>query len=508
VFLPTWPIDRLRRRLRLGAFQPGRRREPAILLVREERSKQLVACACSHSHSHGVQAGMTLAHARALLGQVPVIEAAHEPERDAMALHRLASWAMRFTPLVAPDPADGLLLDVSGCEQLYHSERRMLNAIGNALDRLGFANRLCCAGTIGCAWAVARFGTQARMTIATGDELDALAPLPIEALRVDTETIDALHEVNVDRISQVLAISRLELATRFNPTLLQRMDQALGDSAEVIDAIEPGEPVIAERIFDGAVTNLEAMFIVTRELIDNVRDALVRQACGATQVELTITRLDATPIRIGCRLSRPSRDAAHLFSLLKNKVEAMNMGYGVERMALAVKVSQRVAHRQHVAFVDDASESPADRAAGELIDTLTHRLGADRAVRLRTVESHLPERSAVRIPAASSSESPQAAGALVDADRPSLLLTSPEAIDVMAVSPEGPPIWMRWRGAEHRIVHSIGPERIHPEWWRSGKDGSANQWRDYYKVQDESGRWLWIFRGQQAARWFAHGEWA
>jgi hypothetical protein len=31
--------------------------------------------------------------------------------------------------------------------------------------------------------------------------------------------------------------------------------------------------------------------------------------------------------------------------------------------------------------------------------------------------------------------------------------------------------------------------------------------RDYYRVQDEAGLWLWVFRRLDTGRWFVHGLW-
>jgi len=37
---------------------------------------------------------------------------------------------------------------------------------------------------------------------------------------------------------------------------------------------------------------------------------------------------------------------------------------------------------------------------------------------------------------------------------------------VIAVTPDGPPYRIAWRGAVHEVVRAIGPERIAGEWWR------------------------------------------
>ena len=75
------------------------------------------------------------------------------------------------------------------------------------------------------------------------------------------------------------------------------------------------------------------------------------------------------------------------------------------------------------------------------------------------------------------------------------------------MTPEGPPSWFRWRGVEQRVTGSAGPERLAMEWWRQER-GQPPFSRDYFKVQDEHGRWLWIYRIVESRRWFVHGLWA
>jgi hypothetical protein len=109
---------------------------------------------------------MDLVHARALLpdGQAErAIVTEHKPQRDAKALEKLALWATRFSPIVAVEEGlehrepDGLMLDITGCEHLFGGEAALIAHLMRAVERLGFTCRAAGAGTVGCAWAVARF---------------------------------------------------------------------------------------------------------------------------------------------------------------------------------------------------------------------------------------------------------------------------------------------------------------------------------------------------------------
>ncbi len=93
--------------------------------------------------------------------------------------------------------------------------------------------------------------------------------------------------------------------------------------------------------------------------------------------------------------------------------------------------------------------------------------------------------------------------------RPVRLFADPERIDdVWAVIPDGPPARFRWRSRTHSVARAEGPERIAMEWWRIG---GAHLTRDYFRVEDDAGLRLWLYRdglyGQEAQRpsWFVHG---
>ena len=62
------------------------------------------------------------------------------------------------------------------------------------------------------------------------------------------------------------------------------------------------------------------------------------------------------------------------------------------------------------------------------------------------------------------------------------------------------------------MTRYTGPERIAPEWW---KDRPGTRLRDYFKIEDQTGRRIWLYReglhedGRGGdPRWFVHGMFA
>ena len=129
---------------------------PPLVVTGKRGNAELIVAVDEAAERLGLAPGLALAQARAMH---PAIEAVEEDtEADSELLESIADWCLRYTPLVACDAPDGLLLDITGCAHLYGGERALIADLGRRLDRAGFAYRLAVAGTIGAAWATAHYG--------------------------------------------------------------------------------------------------------------------------------------------------------------------------------------------------------------------------------------------------------------------------------------------------------------------------------------------------------------
>jgi len=518
-----WSIDlrRRRHRRRAGDDPPDASAE-ALLLVRKESAREIVIDRCALAASAGVRRGMTVASARALLPVDGVRAEEEDPEGDQRALRALAEWAGRFSPAVATDGADGLLMDITGCERLFRGERRLVNRVAAALANLGFTARVASASAYGCAWGVARYGRRKTSLVPCGKERAALANLPVAALRLEQEIAEALLEVGVERVGELLDLPRSMIPARFGSETLLRIDQALGEAIEVIEALRPAGPVEAARLFDGPVRDAGVVERRTRALLDEICAALLARESGAGRLEIRLKRAGLEDALLDASLSRASREARHLWGLLAPKFERVHLGHGVEEITLRAQRIERLPHRQSERWVSNMNRGGAGigaherRAVGELLDGLAARLGRERVLRLEPASSHLPERATRLRPLDDASVFFGARrrveeSAIASQERPTILLERAERAEAVSIAPDGPPVRLRWRGDE-RIIHAaIGPERLAPAWWWSGDEragATRTGTRDYFRVCDEGGRWLWVFREIETGRWFVHGLWA
>ena len=92
--------------------------------------------------------------------------------------------------------------------------------------------------------------------------------------------------------------------------------------------------------------------------------------------------------------------------------------------------------------------------------------------------------------------------------RPVRLLDRPEPVKVVAMMPDHPPAMIRWRHYNWTVLRATGPERIGPRWWDPKRTDRLS--RDYYRVEVEDGRRLWLCREGLVERgdevsWFIYG---
>ena len=516
VWLPRWPI------LRFFAAQakntnPAHPIDPALpfVLAATAAGGPRIVALNEAAEAAGLARGEPLADARAKAEflQVRPLEAA----ADAAGLNRLALWATRYTPTASPwneeNSADGFFLDIEGAAHLFGGEEALLADLAERLQGFGLPARLAVADTPGAAWALARFHPDPCCILQSGAQAQALAPLPIEALRLLPETGTALRRLGLKTVGTLLDKPRAPFSARFPTELLRRLDQALGRSEE------PLVPVVHPPVYHSLRYLLEPVFTqaaviaLASRLMQNLVHVLTRDDVGARALRLSLYRVDGEARTVDIALTLPTRSVAHVMRMLDLKLDKLaatqDAGFGFEALGLAVTRAEPIPARQATLTAIDEDADRTERCAA-LVDALRQRLGPHSVRCFAAMASHLPERAEV-LEAVSDSSSPASQAMNVHdlQTRPLLLLPQAEPAEVTALIPDGPPRRFRWRGTSYEVAGAQGPERIGAEWWRR-----QDLTRDYFLVEDADGQRFWLFReglyGREtaAARWFVHGLFA
>ena len=536
---------------------------PVVLTV-EGTHGLLIHAATRAAAERGARPGARLTDARALDPALVAVPA--NPEGDTALVQRLAKWAGRWSPLVEVDGADGLRLDVTGVAHLFDGEQGLVKDVRRRFAQFGLTSRIAIAPTAAAAWALARFpsprrgeGDSAKLSGARGisanqpgrtpspcplpagerELVEHLRPLHVSALRLDMDTARTLERLGLKTIGALMDVPRLSLARRFRGAedVVDALDRALGRKAEPLIAAPDNLPPRAALRLEEPAVHPEAAPQALERLIPDLVRQLQERHLGARRLSLEGFRVDGSVATATIATAIASREANHLRRLLADKAAALDPEFGFDAFALVADWTEELDAAQE-SLVEEPS---GDRELARLVDRLTVRLGPRAVRRPQTFESHLPERASGWVAAVSSSLRAQLVGrgiihqrvngggvgvkplhhstsssgppprplAREELTRPQRLLDRPEAIDVIYATPEGMPRRFVWRWAVHDISRVEGPERIAPEWWRQP---SSARLRDYYRVEDASGRRYWIYRegligdGRGGApNWFIHG---
>jgi protein ImuB len=480
-------------------------RQPALsdvpfIVVAKDRGRLVITAANILAENQGVTVGMAAADAKAIIPGLQVID--DRPGQAAKLLKALGEWCIRYSPIIAIDLPDGLILDVSGCAHLWGSERAYLKEIVTRLRSKGYDVRAAMADTVGTAWAISRFG-QVTPIIESGGQATALLPLPPAALRLEPTVLQRLQKLGLYQVSSFIRMPRSVLRRRFGESLLLRLGQALGQEDEVITPLQVVQPYQERLPCLEPICTATGIEIAIQRLLEMLCNRLREEGKGIRTAILKGYRIDGKIVQAAIGTNRASHSIHHLFKLFELKIAAIEPALGIELFVLEAPKVEDVPHIQEALWAGKPGLD--DLGVAELLDKIGGKMGAATIHRYLPDEHHWPERS-IR-PALSLREKP-AATWRNDKPRPTRLLTRPEPIEVSAPVPDYPPMLFRYKGKVHHIKKADGPERIEREWWL--EDGDH---RDYYNVEDEHGQRYWLFRlghyaGGQGNQWFLHGFFA
>jgi protein ImuB len=476
-------------------------KELPFIFAAPVRNRAVVTAANPLAEAQGVTAGMPVADAKAIVTDLQIID--DIPGQAAKLLNALGEWCIRYSPLIAADLPDGLILDVTGCTHLWGSERDYLKEIVTRLRSKGYDVRGAMADTVGTAWAVARFGRISPI-IKPGQQMDALLTLPPAALRLEPLVLERLQKLGFYKINSFLAIGRSVLRRRFGEGFLLRLNQALGNEDEPLQFLQPIEPYSERLPCLEAIRTATGIEIAIQTLLKNLCRRLQSEGMGVRTAILKCYRVDGHMVTADIGTNRASHDSHHLFKLFELKIPTIEPALGIELFTLDAPKVEEVEPEQEVLWLPEGC-GLADTHLAELLDRLANKIGADRIHRYLPQEHYWPERSVK--PTISLKERPATAWR-TDRPRPSLLLPRPERIEVTSLIPDYPPMLFIYQNKTHKIKKADGPERIEREWWLD-----EGEHRDYYQVEDEKGQRYWLFRsghysGDQSGQWFIHGFFA
>ena len=580
---------------RLAAERALRLRRDALDLpfaVVQDRARALILSSLNQAaEAAGLTRGQALRDATAMCPDLVTYSA--DPQAEAAFLTHLRRWAGKFSPWVAEESPESLIIDLTGCSHLFGGEAVLLAQVEGDCAALGLTVRAGIADTPGAAWALARFAGQGGGTgTRSGDDIaqearatrsraakrrnwekggtlpiggramptprgaiaphgqmkEALAPLPLAALRLPPAVIESFTRLGLHRVRDILDLPRAAVARRFGVDTVRRLDQALGIEPEPVSPAAAPLHFAARLTFPDPIGTRDDISAGVDRLLPPLCARLVARGHGARRLRLQAFRSDGQVQVVEVTLARPAAQADRMRPLLALKYDSIDPGFGIDCLRLEAVLTETLSAVQHsgplgqhgtatgpsvqrapfpapslapslaatalpplqpnllpVAPVPPTPSLPSDdEAMADLIGKLGARLSSEAITRTHPTSSHLPEKVSMLMAAAWADPWP-GPWPRPTGQRP-LVLFPPEPVS--APEDSMPPSHFRWRRRDLATRAAIGPERILPEWWFDMPDW-RNGPRDYWRIEAETGERLWMYFAHGADKtggWFCHGQ--
>jgi len=292
----------------------------------------------------------------------------------------------------------------------------------------------------------------------------------VAALRIDNAVVSEMHGLGLETIADLMSRPRAPTTLRFGPEPWRLIDQAVGAVAEPINPVRPEDIPEVRKSFPEPIGAAETIKRYIDILVGELCLQLETRGVGARRLDLLCERVDSARQAIRVGTAMPTRDRVRLSRMLRDKVERIEPGFGIETMALAATLVQPLAPAQSPSSLVE----PGAPDISDLVDILANRVGSKRLFRVAPVPSDVPERSVTRIPPLAPDLDDTWTGRW---PRPSRLLAKPEPIETVALLPDHPPVTFTWRGIRRRVRRRVrradGPERVFGEWWRRDAELAA-----------------------------------
>jgi protein ImuB len=436
-----------------------------------------------------------------------------------------AWWALQFTPQVARLES-ALVMEVSASERLFGGSTALLGRLfesNGLLDPVEYAQgatSLIAFGRLQCG------GSQAH----SADAMPANA-LPVHTLAAARAHLPTLARLGISNWGQLRALPRGGLVRRFGAGLVDALDCAYGQRAEVYPWLTLPEVFDAPLELAASVETATALLFGARRLLAQFQVWLRARQRGVLALEL-LWELDARRSnalhvdahhsgggqgRLELRTAQPTQDMAHLARLLSEQLACVTLPAPVLHLRMRSLQTQSLAGESISLLPDDVR---AGDSLHQLLERLSARLGPEQVRSAHLHADHRPERmqswsAAVDATGRKSGKGLKTAtksgaacayftGARGQFDSenvpqnalyPTWLLAMPLRLNVHQGLPQhnGP------------LTLLAGPQRLEAGWL----EGSAAL-RDYYVARSASAGLLWVYRERLGGQglWYLHGIFA
>ena len=381
---------------------------PVAAIVRanpELRDRPVALCASREGHaelgaisacvrSAGVQIGMTIAQARALVsGLIPV---APSPAAERSAHDAILDAAESFSPMVEDGGPGCAYLDLAGLAKIHGTEEQMAAELARRVAKVGIDAAIGIASSKEVAWLAARCGGQ--RAIPASKEREFLDWMPLDILDLGADALDAdgrdgaelaftLARWGIRRLGDLARIEPRALGSRLGARGVELARLARGENNAPFVS-RPRAEQFAETVeLDYGIETLEPLGFVIRPMVERLvaRLELRGLVAGDLQLSLGLEGRGVDDRRV--TIAAPTNEVRSILALIILSLEASPPSAAIG--AIRITAEPRVPRPAQTDMF--LPPSPAPDRLQTTIARLAALCGPDRVGTLKPVNSWRPE---------------------------------------------------------------------------------------------------------------------
>ena len=406
----------------------------------------------------GVSVGMSVPQAQARCPEIAIIR--QDERQAAIASAALLQAAERASPYLENTSRGCCTLDLRRHGELDHAAWA-----AELIEELRFLHLQAQVGIAATPDAALQAAQIARPVLVADDALQSLAQLPIMVLGPKEPILEVLYDWGIQRVADLRALDRQEVAERLGIEGLSLWDRAAGGRTRPLRLVRATETYEELTEFDGGVDTLEPVLFRLRRSLEQLTRRLRADLLLAGAVEIVIDLEDRTVIARTIHIPAPTCEVDVLFRVAATYLDTLKTASRVNGFRLQAFPSTPRDHQTRL--WQTSLRDP--NGFSETLARLEGLVGSDYVGTPRRLPTHRPncfrleppdfEHETPRHKRAPSMRAPGILplGLGLRRYRPPW--------KVVVTSANDHPAWVRGRTVDDAIRASAGPWRLDGNWW-------------------------------------------
>ena len=367
------------------------RKTPIVLLDRQRICRMNAA-----AKAINLQMGNNMDTAHTISSHVVSFD--RDEDKETRTLAQLAQWAYQYTPNVAIDAPDSLLLDISGCLKLFKGLTELKTQISRGLAKRGFRAHMAVNTTPGAASFAAASGLADNPGYPVSEHI---AEAGIACMQVDNAIVEGLQKMGVSNMRSLLSLPSSGLTRRFGKDFTRYLNRLTGKDTDARTFIDPSPVFDTHCHFLSDITNTQSLVFPMKRLLGDLVDFLTGRQLAVNHIKWNLHHRSHETRSIDVYLASPENNREQFLALTHLQLEKVNdvkevdsLSLGTGRLFPVESEARDLFHGAGYRRKDGRLHREGHQArANQLLNMFRARLGAKTCYGISEANDHRPEKA-------------------------------------------------------------------------------------------------------------------